>query len=244
LISALDVRFNLPTRQTISSHIQRIYEQERIKLQKFFENFDRKVAITTDAWTACTNQSYLSVTLHWIDDNWCLQRILLDLIPLHERHTGVSLAKNIIEQIEHFSLGTQVLSLTADNASNMNVCGRHLASLFESHHENMTFCRLRCAAHILNLAVSKGISVIDESIKKAREFASHICRSQPCFEELKKIFVMKDKPFLVPDLDVETRWNSMYLMLEKLCKIREMTNILVVSMSQLKQWYLTDQEWE
>jgi len=55
---------------------------------------------------------------------------------------------------------------------------------------------------------------------------------------------MKDKPFLVPDLDVETRWNSMYLMLEKLCKIREMTNILVVSMPQLKQWYPTDQEWE
>ena len=96
----------------------------------------------------------------------------------------------------------------------------------------------------MNLAVSKGILVIDESIKKAREFASHIRRSQPCFEELKKIFVMKDKPFLVPDLDVETRWNSMYLMLEKLCKIREMTNILVVSMPQLKQWYPTDQEWE
>ena len=72
-----------------------------------------------------------------------------------------------MKQIEHFSLGTQVLSLTADNASNMDVCGRHLASLFESCHENTTFCRLRCAAHILNLAVSKGISVIDESIKKA-----------------------------------------------------------------------------
>ena len=55
LISALDVRFKLPTRQTISSHIQHIYEQEQIKLQKFFENFDRKVAITTDAWTACMN---------------------------------------------------------------------------------------------------------------------------------------------------------------------------------------------
>ena len=62
------------------------------------------------------------MTLHWIDDDWCLQHILLDLIPLHERHTGVSLTKNIMEQIEHFSLGTQVLSLTADNASNMDVC--------------------------------------------------------------------------------------------------------------------------
>src|SRR5205807_8150189 len=141
-------------------------------------------------------------------------------------------------------LSTQVLSLISDNASNMDVCGRHLASLLEERHGNTTFCRLRCAAHILNLAVTKGISVVDESIKKAREFASHIHRSQPCFEELKKVFAMKNKPFLVPDLDVETRWNLMYLMLEKLCKIREMTDILVVSMPLLKQLYPTDRDWE
>ena len=72
---------------------------------------------------------------------------------------------------------------------------------------------------MLNLAVIQGISVFSESVKKARVFASHIRRSQPCFEELKKVFAMKGKPFLVPDLDVETRWNSMYLMLNKLYQI-------------------------
>ncbi len=244
LISALDPCFKLPTRQTISNYIQRIYDQKRIKLRNVFENFDRKVAITTDAWTACTNQAYLSVTLHWITNDWCLQHILLDLIPLHERHTGIFIAESIMEQIKYFGLGSQVLSLTADNAANMDVCSHHLASLLELHHGNTAFRRVRCAAHILNLAVTKGISIVDESIKKAREFASHIRRSQPCFEELKKVFAMKNKPFLVPDLDVETRWNSMYLMLEKLCKIREMTDILVVSMPLLKQLYPTDRDWE
>ena len=219
LISALDPRFKLPTRQTISNHVTQIYEQERIQLCSFFRCFDHKVAITTDAWTACTNQAYFSVTLHWIDDNWCLQRILLDLIPLHERHTGIFLAENIWQQIEYFGLGTKILSITADNAANMDVCGRHLASMLESHYNNTTFRRIRCAAHVLNLAVTQGISVFSESVKKARVFASHICRSQPCFEELKKVFAMKGKPFLVPDLDVETRWNSMYLMLNKLYQI-------------------------
>ncbi|CAG8652439.1 3578_t:CDS:2, partial [Ambispora leptoticha] len=139
--------------------------------------------------------------------------------------------------------GRKILSMTADNASNMDACGEHLASMLEYHYDNNAFCRLRCAAHILNLAVVNGLSMIDESTKKARNFSSHIRRSQPCLEELKKIFAMKNQPVLMPELDCETRWNSLYLMLSKLYKIKDMTDILVVSMPQLKQQYMTIQDW-
>ncbi|CAG8618834.1 9563_t:CDS:2, partial [Gigaspora rosea] len=210
LISALDPRFRVPTRQTIFDHVL--------------------LAMTVDTWSACTNQAYFSITLHWINDDWCMQCILLDLIPLHECYTGVFIAENIIEQVEYFGLGAQLLFLNADNATNMDACGRHLANLLQSRYNNTNFCRVRCASHILNLAVKEGISVLDGFVKKAREFTSHIQRSQPCFEELKKVFIMKNKQFLVPDLDVDTRWNSIYIMLNKLCRIREIIDILVVSL--------------
>jgi len=57
---------------------------------------------------------------------------------------------------------------------------------------------------------------IVNSITKLRIFASYIRKSQPLFEELKKIFELKGKPFLMPDLDVPTRWNSTYTMIEKM----------------------------
>ncbi|CAG8525737.1 562_t:CDS:2 [Gigaspora rosea] len=217
LILALDPQFKVPTRQTISDHVLRIYEQERVQLCNFFQNFDRKIAMTVDTWSACTNQAYLSITLHWINDNWCMQRILLDLIPLYERHTGVFIAENIIEQIEYFGW-------------------------LQSRYNNTNFCRIRCASHILNLAIKAGISVLDKSVKKAREFTSHIRRSQPCFEELKKVFMMKNKQFIVPDLDIDMRWNSTYIMLNKLCQIQEMTDILVVLLPELRPLYLTDDD--
>src|SRR2546421_3908578 len=160
-------------------------------------------------------------------------------IRFHDRCRGIP-AGSIFVEVEHcvsllllcvFFFSSRRRHTRSDRDWSSDVCSSDLR-------------RLRCAAHILNLAVTKGISVVDESIKKAREFASHIRRSQPCFEELKKIFVMKNKPFLVPDLDVETRWNSMYLMLEKLSRIREMTDILVVSKPSLRPLYPTDPEWK
>ncbi|CAG8645620.1 9267_t:CDS:2, partial [Paraglomus occultum] len=102
---------------------------------------------------------------------------------------------------------------------------------------------LRCAAHILNLVVKEGMQRAAPSITKIRNFTSHIRKSQPAFEELKRIFEMKGKPFLVPELDVPTRWNSTYNMIIKSREIREMTDILVASTKSMKSMYLTDEDW-
>lgn len=53
---------------------------------------------------------------------------------------------------------------------------------------------------------------------------------------------MKRKPFLVPDLDIPTRWNNTYTIIEKLHRIREMTDILMACNHILKEWYPTDED--
>src|SRR2546421_7149053 len=109
-------------------------------------------------------------------------------IRFHDRCRGIP-AGSIFVEVEHcvsllllcvFFFSSRRRHTRSDRDWSSDVCSSDLR-------------RLRCAAHILNLAVTKGISVVDESIKKAREFASHIRRSQPCFEELKKIFVRSEE---------------------------------------------------
>jgi len=109
---------------------------------------------------------------------------------------------------------------------------------------NNDFMHFRCAAHILNIAVQEGIKLINNPIEKARKFASKIKNSQPLFEELKRIFEMKEKPFLVPEVDIPTRWNSLYLSIQKLYRIKNMTDILVFSNPQLQNIYPTQDEWK
>jgi hypothetical protein len=202
------------------------------------------MSLTTDSWSSCTNQAYLSMTLHWIDEQWCMKKILLDIIPIHENHTGLALANNFLNTLKDYNIGSKILAVTTDNAGNMVTFGQHLSKMLAEEYNNNEFMHLRCAAHILNLAVQAGIKLINEPIAKARKFSSKVRNSQPLLEELKKIFAMKERPFLVPEVDTPTRWNSLYISIKKLYCIKDMTDILVASNRNLLDIYPTENDWQ
>ena len=96
---------------------------------------------------------------------------------------------------------------------------------------------------MLNLAVKEGIKLIDQPIEKLRKTASSIRNSQPILEELKTIFEMKNQKFLIPDLDISTRWNSLYNMIKKMLRIKDMVDILIAGNRTLLQIYPNEEEW-
>ncbi|CAH1769052.1 3120_t:CDS:2, partial [Entrophospora sp. SA101] len=235
LVSELDSRYRLPCHQTISSWIESIFKKQKIVIKKMFNDFSHRVSLTTDAWTSTTtNQGYLGITAHWIDDSWRMKKILLNFIPLNESHTGVYLANKILDTLEEFSLCKKVLAMTTDNGSNMVSLAEHLNNYLIQKYNNKDFMHLRCGAHVLNLAVKEGIKLIDQPIEKLRKTAS---------KELKTIFEMKNQKFLIPDLDISTRWNSLYNMIKKMLRIKDMVDILIAGNRTLLQIYPNEEEW-
>uniref|UniRef100_A0A803LEN4 hAT-like transposase RNase-H fold domain-containing protein n=1 Tax=Chenopodium quinoa TaxID=63459 RepID=A0A803LEN4_CHEQI len=77
------------------------------------------------------------------------------------------------------------------------------------------FVHMRCVAHLLNLTLREGLKECDESIKRVRN-AVRFVRSSPArlqkFRNCVNQEQIESKRQLC--LDVETRWNSTYLMLE------------------------------
>ena len=52
----------------------KMYESERNKVLKLLEKNASRIALTTKMWTASNkNKGYMSITTHFIDDNWTLQ---------------------------------------------------------------------------------------------------------------------------------------------------------------------------
>ena len=81
---------------------------------------------------------------------------------------------------------------------------------------------MRCATHIVNLIVTSGLKEMHDSIVGIRNVVIYI-RSSPSRLQKFKAYVEKEKidhKGLVA-LDVPTRWNSTYLMLESALKFQK-----------------------
>ncbi|RYR58627.1 hypothetical protein Ahy_A05g024486 isoform C [Arachis hypogaea] len=81
---------------------------------------------------------------------------------------------------------------------------------------------VRCCAHILNLVVNDGLKEMHESISKIRNAIRYV-RASPSrmnrFKNFIKEVRIQDK--CTVQLDVSTRWNSTYTMLESGLKFQK-----------------------
>ncbi|GFZ09082.1 ATP citrate lyase subunit B 2 [Actinidia rufa] len=111
-----------------------------------------------------------------------------------------------------------IFTLTADNATSNNHTIKFLTRKTKYwkrtvlEHKQL---HMRCCAHILNLIVVEGLSENSESILRVRDVVRYVRSSPQRLESFKKC-VEKEKLDLKKNvcLDVSTRWNSTYLMLE------------------------------
>ena len=84
------------------------------------------------------------------------------------------------------------------------------------------FFHVRCAAHILNLIVQDGLKVIKDSLHKIRECVKYVTASETremTFAKCVDAAGIKENAGLI--MDVQTRWNSTFYMLERALPYRE-----------------------
>ncbi|GBB94288.1 hypothetical protein RclHR1_23240002 [Rhizophagus clarus] len=118
-------------------------------------------------WSYSINQeSFLSLTLHYINSDWKLCNFLLDIIPFNISHTGINISNEIMRVLQEFNISNRIIALTTDNESAMVVCGREIASSFDNEFSMMTFSHYRCAGHVLNLGVKQGLRLVDAAVIK------------------------------------------------------------------------------
>ncbi|KAL0889076.1 hypothetical protein Bca101_013059 [Brassica carinata] len=207
-------------RNTAASDVYKIYEKEKQKLKAVLANIRGRVCLTTDLWRAITVEVYMCLTVHYVDVDWVLKTKIISFCAFPPPHSGVAIAMKLIELLKEWGLQKKLFSLTVDNATaNDNMQGILKRKLQKDLVCSGEFFHVRCSAHILNLIVQDGLSVISGALDKIRESVKYVKGSesreimfQNCIETV-GIRAEVAKGGLI--LDVTTRWNSTYLMLKR-----------------------------
>ena len=99
--------------------------------------------ITTDIWTAkYQTQGYLSLTCHFIDNEWTLRSIVLTTVTLTTDHSGDDISDTLSELMDQWNITDKVVASTTDNASN-NIKAKY----------NLSILNMPCVGHTLQLSL-------------------------------------------------------------------------------------------
>ena len=83
---------DIPSRKTVARDVIGIYGVEKEKLRGALKG--RRVCLTTDTWTSIQNLCYMSLTGHFIDDDWKLHKRILNFCQV-EDHKGETIGRKI-----------------------------------------------------------------------------------------------------------------------------------------------------
>ncbi|XP_064463311.1 zinc finger BED domain-containing protein 6-like [Ornithodoros turicata] len=209
-VYALNPNYRLPTRKPLSSTLlpqlhAKVAEQVRMHLRSA-----TAVCLTTDGWTSMTNESYIGLTAHFIDENCEVKSYLLDCFSYNERHTAENIASELQKVVTEWDIQNKICAAVSDSAANVTAairaCGwRHNP----------------CFAHVLNLVVQAGVREISsvqaevKAIVRSFKHSSHGLARLQAMQQQMGMTVLKLKQ------DVPTRWNSTYEMFSMIVHLKD-----------------------
>ena len=217
-----------------------LYYEEKKKLKKAFRK--QRVCLTTDTWTSIQNLNYMCLTAHWIDNDWNLHKRILNfcIVP---NHKGVTIGKHIEKCLQEWGID-KIFTITLDNASSNDTTIKYLKRKTKDWKTTILdneFLHMRYCAHIVNLIVCEGLKDQNESVGKIRNAVRYV-RSSPSRLQTLKNCVEHGK---IPGkslvcLDLSTRWNSTYMMLEAVVKFQNAFEWLQEEDSQFDSYFSDD----
>ncbi|XP_026471184.1 zinc finger BED domain-containing protein 1-like [Ctenocephalides felis] len=196
LLKTIESSYHLPSDTHFKNLLSTKYNSMKYLLKSELQLKDF-YSLTCDIWADALNMvSYLGITIHYLSGEK-LKSANLETISLPERHTGDYIKEKLTSVIGDWELNvSKITAIVTDNGSNM-VCGiRNFFIAYNSSDKHQS-----CFAHAINLIVDKAISDV-MATDKLRE-----AQIESAGEPLKLI------------LDVKTRWNSCYYMLERFVKL-------------------------
>lgn len=206
MLHNLEPRYRIPQRVHITeTAVPKMYQEVKTAVKASLDTAQR-VALTCDGWTSRATESYVTITSHYISDDWEMVTHVLQTRAMHESHTGSNIADVLKRAIEEWGLQDKDPAIVTDNASNMTIAAE-LAGMLH----------FKCFAHTLNLASQRALKLpaVQRLLGRVRRITNFFRRSTTASHILKEKQKLLNLEQHKLKTDVVTRWNSAHDMLQR-----------------------------
>ncbi|XP_054745524.1 E3 SUMO-protein ligase ZBED1-like [Anastrepha obliqua] len=220
LIKVLDPRYELPSRKTLK-HVQmeNLLIKMKAKLSTTLDKVDH-LAITTDLWTSRASKSFITVTCHFIDEDYILRSAVLstNLLLNETNHSAQNIGETVRLVLDSWQIFHKVNAIVTDNDKTMTkMC------------ENIQKRNLPCFAHTLNLIVQEALKMgaIHSLVLKCKLIVTFFKQSNIAYAKLRnsqqpgKVYSLKQ--------EVPTRWNSALAMIKRIILTKDAIDKVLLS---------------
>lgn len=83
----------LPCRNTIKACVLRMFKSEKQKLQSLLSSVQGRICLTSDLWTSVCTNGYLALTAHFVDQDWRLNKRVINFCHMPPPHSGIALSE-------------------------------------------------------------------------------------------------------------------------------------------------------
>ncbi|XP_070847165.1 zinc finger BED domain-containing protein 4-like [Chaetodon trifascialis] len=212
LLSVLEPRYAIPSRHYITdTELPKLHNAVKKHIQGLLQDIPA-FSFTTDIWSSTvTPMSLISLTAHWIGEDFTRKNAILHAKQFRGSHTGTAIACVFEEKLETWGIPkSSVHVVVRDSAKNM------IKAMNEAGLPSLS-----CVAHTFQLAVNEGLlsqRSVSDAVAIGRKIVGHFKHSPLAYSRLEDVQLELLQPTARLQQDVPTRWNSTYYMMQSLTK--------------------------
>ncbi|WOK92564.1 zinc finger BED domain-containing protein RICESLEEPER 1-like isoform X1 [Canna indica] len=216
--------FKLVSADAVKADCMKIYESERLRLHEMLEKLHSRVSLTVDMWRSMMDVDYVCLTCHYIDNDWRLQKKIINFFHIGPPGTDQEISKTILDRLQEWNIDGKLCSVVLDNCiTNDLVASELLGSLRTKGFlmSNGDLFYARTCGHLLNLVVHKSLETVGELTDRVRASVQYVKSSQERLSRFQKDAEEMGIPLKPLVLDAPANWPSTYIMLETACQYQE-----------------------
>ncbi|XP_005103836.1 zinc finger BED domain-containing protein 1 isoform X2 [Aplysia californica] len=224
-VKALDVRYEPPSKKTIMKTMLNDLAEEtknKVKLEVVIASF---FAITVDTWMYRGSQNFITVSAHFIKDNWEMSSIVLETFDRTDEATGDALALSLKRITDEWNISERIISLISNGTDN-TVTAATLSTGWE---------HLVCFGHTLNLVINNALKSVAEIVRIQKKTSDAVGYFETCVKASDTLSAVQQQHNLpVHKLKQESSkfWNSTYAMFVRMVEQYEAVNTVLCFLSK------------